>query len=75
MKAKRILGLRTEQMPPPEVKEKVSRTVLLLDFFAQVVDLYLPRAMDTFVALSGVDEMREVLSEDDDDTPKRGEKE
>ncbi len=50
-----------QQMPPPRVKEKVSRTVLLMDFIAQVVDLYLPRAMDTFVALSGAEEESEAL--------------
>ncbi len=52
-----------EQMPPPEVKEKVSRAVLLMDFFAQIVDLYLPRAMDTFIALSGVEGESEKLPE------------
>ncbi len=50
-----------EQMPPPQVKEKVSRTVLLMDFIAQVIDLYLPRAMDTFIALSGTNEEVETL--------------
>ena len=64
-----------EQMPPPEVKEKVSRTVLLMDLFAQIVDLYLPRAMDTFVALTGVEDKREVLSEEDEDTADSEEKE
>ncbi len=54
-------------MPPPKVKEKVSRMVLLMDFCAQVVDLYLPRAMDTFIALTGVEGEREVLQEDEEE--------
>ncbi|GEM_PF-3367190 len=56
-----------EQMPPPHVKEKVSRTVLLMDFIAQVIDLYLPRALDTFVALSGTEEEADTLQQKNTD--------